>query len=176
MTTQAHAQKSMTTIRKVYTDRVFALRKSEVLNELNGLFDKSDSVDFNSLIGTLDRIETEIGNELTALSTKNIKQKSNVKREPTNYNVFVKSMIKQLKAEYPDADKNILMKDCGTIWSHLKNDKSFDKDSREQIEKVQLKDLTELPSLQSSKNVSKDFVPAPPPSTPVAKKVKSTKK
>lgn len=136
-------------IRKVFIDKVFALHKSEVINDVFGVFDNNKEVSFDELMKTVDEIDDKINSELKEIEDKTTKQKSPIKRTPTNYNVFVKSMIQQLKKKYPDADKNILMKDCGTIWSHLKNDVNFAKDDRDKVENLQLKDIKGLPVLQS---------------------------
>jgi len=166
-----------TNIRKVYLDKVFALHKSEVINNVYGAFDRTDEVSVEDLMKTLDVLEETIADSLNDMEEKTTKQKSPVKRPATIYNVFVKSMIQQLKKKYPQADKNILMKDCGKIWTHLKEDNNFDKSDREKVESLLLKDIKGLPELESAISVKggEAATSAAPAASASASKAKSKK-
>lgn len=64
---------------------------------------------------TLDELK-----KLVALSFKDAVKKTNVKREPSEYNKFMSEEIKKLRQEFPDTDVKELMKKVAVKWKEHK--------------------------------------------------------
>jgi len=46
------------------------------------------------------------------------------KREPTKYNIFVKEQMPLIKEEFPDLNRQDLMRKIGEMWKNTKKDES----------------------------------------------------
>ena len=83
-----------------------------------------------SVSNFLDEFQKKCNNEETytldelkkfvALSFKDAVKKTNVKREPSEYNKFMSEEIKKLRQEFPDTDVKELMKKVAVKWKEHK--------------------------------------------------------
>jgi hypothetical protein len=48
------------------------------------------------------------------------------KREPTQYNLFIRNAIRQLREKFPEINRNILMAECAKIWAQIKEMENVD--------------------------------------------------
>jgi hypothetical protein len=96
------------------------------------------------------------------------------KREPTQYNLFIRNAIKQIREKFPKMNRNVLMVACASIWSQIKTMKEVDFATMD-VRKYMPKDMDNL-EVKSKKDV-----PAPvkgkvaPVVAPVVKKAKAGK-
>ena len=108
----------------------------KIINEFSTLVDTEKEYTRNEL----GKMLTEVYRQITSDKPKKseVKPKKNSKknkdsdeetepkkkREPTKYNIFVKEQMPLIKEEFPDLNRQDLMRKIGEMWKNTKKDES----------------------------------------------------
>ena len=108
----------------------------KIINEFSTLVDTEKEYTRNELGKMLTEVYRHITCEKPNKSEDKLKKKSKKnkdsdeetepkkKREPTKYNLFVKEQMPLIKEEFPDLNRQDLMRKVGEMWKNTKKDES----------------------------------------------------
>ena len=90
--------------------------------------DKTDKTSFSKtdVLELLGEFATSLGSQKKEEKATKKKKSPEEKRPPSTYNLFIRNGMNQLKAKFPDLDRNVRLSACGKIWSQVKEKQDVD--------------------------------------------------
>ena len=94
-----------------------AAQTQEIVTKFAALIDTELEYSRNDMAKILTTVYREVTNNKTKKVKKNVEGEEKKKRAPTAYNIFVKEKMAVVKEEFPELNRQDLMKKIAVLWS-----------------------------------------------------------